>query len=516
MGNVACANLACSDGIDSHDEILKEAQKTIHFSGMPAPKTASDYRTKTETSFLRHEIHKNWKSMIDIVEVTAFHVLQAEELLRREREIENHNHEARRPHLMSNSIGPSKSPSMPISSVELANMVNSDETDEPAGRYLSSDDEEEPGREQSYDDDDTVDNDSTQSTISRSELSSLTRRDSGRLTVRSLLLNEHPFCGLFACLEDPDQLEYLQKVKAHASILYLQLPTQYASVFCHDITRLAAETDPIQSIAPKLSISSGLLSNRTTKLGDCDSQIDPQENIPSDSSSAAEPVFEIVPPCRPVRLLAPALSFMDLAMTGSLGLINAAAKRIHSRVKAPDRYIVLLNRRSGIPLAVCAKQASSTPGGKLNVRIYSTSQRGFRQAHAATTRQLGLDWSHNQSLPLYSWADVVMDGSYPNRVTLTVFLATSSDGIFHARPSFKAVHDSLSPAEILVSCWNDKSESYDDCAVISLGRDGSSSTPKEIFWRLAITRGIDPALMLCFAAILDEALAASVQQQHAW
>merc|ERR1712086_811649 len=86
----------------------------------------------------------------------------------------------------------------------------------------------------------------------------------------------------------------------------------------------------------------------------------------------------------------------------------------HQYEKTPDHCIVLVNRRSGSPLAVCAmKETSSSP----IVRIYYTRQIAFAQKPTTTTQQLGLDWADD--LPLYAYAEVNYKGDFPDEMNFS-------------------------------------------------------------------------------------------------
>ena len=212
------------------------------------------------------------------------------------------------------------------------------------------------------------------------------------------------------------------------------------------------------------------------------------------------------PPSSPIRLMVTDAPYMDLAITGSLGLVNRPRSRPlmssppRKQLKSPAHYIVLMNRRSGIPLAVCALKAAST--GPPVVRIYTTKRRVFGQRPAASTKKLGLDWS--ESLPLYTWAEIVTEGKYPDVVKYSIFMATGSDGRFEDTPSYRATHyASVSPVIHMVG-RTERDVTHTGCAVISLSQDKDATDEHGVFFHLSIARGIDPALIICFAAFLDE------------
>ena len=492
MGNVACAKLADDGSITGDNEVLVEA-RSLYCSDHTSPLVVDrDYQTKTEAAYLQHSSYQEQKSMVDMSEVTTFLVFQAEELLKREDE------QGSQPGRKGKQDNTSRSPvreELGEPGNVATDMVCIESADDPqtSSKLVVS---EVPQLLQESDD--HSDNDSLQ-TMQNSKLSERRRIERGRRTARSLRMNENPLCGVLVCLEDPDRIDYLDRIRAHASSLYLRMPSKCSPYIQSNLARLMSEKDLIVSLAVNLCNSSPIMASGRLRESGPSTEAVSATKVPSCGPGPAS---------RPIGLLVSGLSFMDLAIAGSLGLTKTSTKRKHIKVRAPDRFLVLMNRQSGVPLAVCAKEIASESGTP-NIRIFSTSRRMYAQPHAATTRQLGLDWCSSQSL--YSWAEIATKGTYPDKVTYTIFLATGSDGMFEALPTFKATHDPSTPAEILVSRWNDRTDTYTGCAVFSLSRDAEEN----VFFRLAIMRGIDPALMLCFAAIIDEGLAKVMRQQFA-
>lgn len=256
------------------------------------------------------------------------------------------------------------------------------------------------------------------------------------------------------------------------------------------------------------------------------------------------------PPSTPIYILATGSVFLDLAVTGCLGLANRRniapfdiyGDRLEppfllqqQAVPSPSHYLVLMNRRSGAPIAVAALKKDSSTGSPI-ARLFATKKRLLTQRQAATTRQLGLDWwqdvttllsepeSNNSSstLPLYTWAELVTQGRYPGRVKYSMFLATGSDGHFEAVPRYTAIHESSTSPEIQVlGRTDDRLGHRQPVAVLSLcaGRnseddeDSSKSTSSDIFFRISVARGMDPALMIVFCSMVDEMLELSMQTQ---
>jgi len=207
---------------------------------------------------------------------------------------------------------------------------------------------------------------------------------------------------------------------------------------------------------------------------------------------------------------------MDLAVTGSLGLVDRQKSRRREPatqrkvLKSPEHYMVLLNRRSGIPLAVCELEAATR--GPPVVRIYATKRRTFGQRPAASTKALGLDWT--DSFPLYTWAEIVTEGHYPEQVRYSIFMASGSDGRFEENPSYRAVQGASGSPVIRMVGRTEREDSYSGCAVLSFDCGEDSAGDNDIFFRLSLSKGIDPALLLCFAAFIDESMEKTMRMQY--
>ena len=202
--------------------------------------------------------------------------------------------------------------------------------------------------------------------------------------------------------------------------------------------------------------------------------------------------------------------FLDLAFTGSLGLVprterppRRVASSRHNQ-KSPDHYIVLINRISGTPIAVCSQKADST--SKPIVRIYATKRRVFGQRPAATTVQLGLDWGGN--LPLFAWAEIVTDSMFPNPLQFSMYMASGSDGRFATHPTFLASFEDHGESVIKIVGRTDMERASTGCALISLQVYGDST-----FFEMGIASGIDPSLVMCFTAVMDEIIEKSMRLQ---
>lgn len=220
-----------------------------------------------------------------------------------------------------------------------------------------------------------------------------------------------------------------------------------------------------------------------------------------------------LPPSTPIRTLVTNSILADLALTGSLGLVPRKSHLpLPSNRKRPDHYLVLLNRRSGAPLAVCSLRAGTT--GPPVMRIYATKPRLYGQKKAADTRQLGLGWCPD-NWSLFAWAEVVTEGRYPDPLRYSIYMASGSDGRFEELPSYRARHDeNLESPLVRVIGRTERERNYAPCALVSLCRMEDSFDEDDIFLRLSISKGIDPALIVCFASFVDELLEKSMHLQN--
>lgn len=224
-------------------------------------------------------------------------------------------------------------------------------------------------------------------------------------------------------------------------------------------------------------------------------------------------------------------SLFDLAIIGCLGLVpreenhnplrSSRRQLRHLHENSSEHCIVLMDKKSGSPLAVCAMKGTL---GSNVVRIYYTRQIAFAQKPTTTTQQLGLDWADD--LPLYAWAEVHAKGEFPEKMSFTVFIANRFDGSISSQPSYMAhldgqvVNDNAgirSPVMRMVG-RTDSERKMSGCALIWIQSDEVvSSCPgnhSDLSFRINLARGIDPAFLICFTAIVDEFLEKSMRVRY--
>ena len=258
---------------------------------------------------------------------------------------------------------------------------------------------------------------------------------------------------------------------------------------------------------PNSPTPAGMASNISTpSKRETAPQLTPISSDASSRSSATPGVaFGSGVSSSPIRLLADDSSFLDLAITGSLGLVNRGSGKGNSlsgspsKQKSPLHYTVLINRRSGVPLAVCALKSHHGPPV---VRIYATKQRVVGQRPAASTGDLGLTWT--DSFPLFAWAEFTTEGEFPMPTQYSLYMASGSDGRFEKEPSYRASHQRTGSPDISMIGRTQTETEYKGCALLSFVSDENNDD--EPFLSLSISRGIDPALLICFAAIVDETM----------
>eukprot|EP00535_Pseudo-nitzschia_heimii_P008336 CAMPEP_0197190022 /NCGR_PEP_ID=MMETSP1423-20130617/20842_1 /TAXON_ID=476441 /ORGANISM="Pseudo-nitzschia heimii, Strain UNC1101" /LENGTH=638 /DNA_ID=CAMNT_0042642301 /DNA_START=163 /DNA_END=2076 /DNA_ORIENTATION=- len=223
---------------------------------------------------------------------------------------------------------------------------------------------------------------------------------------------------------------------------------------------------------------------------------------------------------------------LDLAITGSLGLVprdqdhnalRSSRRQLRRNYERnPNHCIVLIDNKSGSPLAVCALKEifDSTV-----VTIYYTRQIAFAQKPTTTTQRLGLDWVDD--LPLYTYAEVTSQGDFPDKMNFTVFVTNRFDGSLSSQPSYmaylggQAMNDNATiRSAVMKMVGRTASErSMSGCALIWIQSDevmtgGRRENFSDLSFHINLARGIDPAFLICFTAIVDEILEKSMRIRY--
>ena len=287
--------------------------------------------------------------------------------------------------------------------------------------------------------------------------------------------------------------------EAFYNVLYLKMKLNLADYYLNHYLTMFPESITPTGVVRAVTACSGRKREEAPWL----------KSISSDSSSSSS-----IPPevgfgsgvtSSPICLLADGSTFMDLAITGSLGLVDRKSWKgspvagSPAKQKSPEHYIVLINQRSGVPLAVCALKSRHGPP---IVRIYATTKRVVGQKPAASTGDLGLTWS--DSYPLFAWAEFTTEGEFPMPTYYCLYMASGLSGRFEKEPSYRASHQITGSPDISVVGRTQSETEYSGCALLSIVSDEKSDVKP--FLSLSISLGIDPALLICFAAIVDETM----------
>jgi hypothetical protein len=348
--------------------------------------------------------------------------------------------------------------------------------------------------------------------------SDLLRRDIGRIIQRSNQnkgfmcgserYEEPRGCGTTQLVRKNEKSNlYDHTIEEHVIVLDLKMSVKWWTFYKRHLLRRMPDDDLTLTISNCIeNVCSDPL---TTKKSQLFSQ---RIEALTSKSKHTDLEFGSGPFSSPIRLLATNSVFLDLSITGSLGLARTQRRprcTLGKRgLKTPDQYIVLMNRRSGVPLVVCALKASAMDSPPI-VRFYTTKQRINGQDAVTTTQKLGLKWC--KSLPLYTWAEVVTEGTYPDRVRYSIHVAIHKSGKFEILPSYRAIHLHPGSPDILVVGKTEREKAHFGCAALSLCRD-DNAVKEDTFLKVSICRGIDPALLICFAAFIDENMEATMKQ----
>ena len=206
----------------------------------------------------------------------------------------------------------------------------------------------------------------------------------------------------------------------------------------------------------------------------------------------------------PVLLAVDESSFLDIVVHGSLGLVDnkrSSSASGKARRKLKD-YLIIGKRQTDCPLLVCALKSRK---GKPVVRIFSAKPRTPLQEASIESDKLGIT---TDSYPLYAWAELRTEGSFPDANT-KYFLHESTGDInqFHKTPLFTASHESAGSTELNIFVQRVVGKGYSKdplhCAR-SVVRSDSKMCEQETNYMISIVKGVDFANILSMVAIIDE------------
>jgi hypothetical protein len=184
-------------------------------------------------------------------------------------------------------------------------------------------------------------------------------------------------------------------------------------------------------------------------------------------------------------------SFLGLRLTGSLGLFGFDD---HSSSHYEKDYLILRDSK-GIPLTVCALKSPHEPPV---VRIYATKPCIKGQISAGSSDFIAIA---GPNVDLYAFAEIRTEGSFPYPVRYNVYLSAGQAGMYEKDPKYKGSHPVPGSSDItFVGRWG-KELTYRGCCLLTVD---SEEDANESYFQLSLSKGIDPALFICLAAIIDE------------
>ena len=184
-------------------------------------------------------------------------------------------------------------------------------------------------------------------------------------------------------------------------------------------------------------------------------------------------------------------SFLGLRLTGSLGLFGFDE---HSSSHYEKDYLILRDSK-GTPFAVCALKSPHEPPV---VRIYATKPCIKGQISAGSSDFIAIA---GPNVDLYAFAEIRTEGSFPYPVRYNVYLSAGQAGMYEKGPKYKGSHPVPGSSDItFVGRWC-KELTYRGCCLLTVD---SEEDANETYFHLSLSKGIDPALFICLAAIIDE------------
>ena len=179
---------------------------------------------------------------------------------------------------------------------------------------------------------------------------------------------------------------------------------------------------------------------------------------------------------RPITYALDDASFLDLALTGSLGLVES--QQSSSRYKKD--YLILKNIKKDTPIAVCALKS---PHEAPVVRVYAAKPRIAGQIPAASTSDIGLP---GVEVDLYAWAEFATEGEFPFPVRYSIYLSTGEEGKYEKEPSYKGSHPVLGSPDISVVGRTSKELIYRGCCLLSVHSDENNDEEPLLGYRYLV------------------------------
>jgi len=255
----------------------------------------------------------------------------------------------------------------------------------------------------------------------------------------------------------------------------------------------------------KLSLPSNPFESRN------DSYIEVTENVPnlvlaqsieSELTNNSNPAKEN---SDPINLHSDGSSFLNLSMSGSLGLAQHEKETLASglspsKVKRKSIYdtrLFLQDENSNKLVAMCCLNLKN---GDPCMTVYSPLPKSEGQYPAMHVSFEGKR--------LYRWAEITARGEFPFPVRYSIHLTGCRD-IINTEPSYRACHVKAGNPNIQVVGRTEGEHHMTGCCSItlepSLHDDGGN-------FSIVVARGVDPTLFICLTAFMDELLESSMRR----
>ena len=186
-------------------------------------------------------------------------------------------------------------------------------------------------------------------------------------------------------------------------------------------------------------------------------------------------------------------SFLGLALGGSLGL---ASLGVSSPSNYEKDYLILRDSSTGVPLAVCALKS---PHKEPVVRIYATKPCIRSQISAGSSSDIGIV---GPSVDLFAFAEFRTEGSFPYPMRYALYFSSGEEGKYEPDPKYKGSHPVPGLPNVTFVGRPGRDPTYRGCCLLTTKE--SKEYINQSNCQISISKGIDSALFVCIAAIIDE------------
>jgi hypothetical protein len=240
------------------------------------------------------------------------------------------------------------------------------------------------------------------------------------------------------------------------------------------------------------------------------------------SSSEQSSAFPTTNAFTPVLLAVDSSSFLDVAVSGCLGLIDSHSRKASPACRNQNKnYLMIGNRQSGKPMLVCFLKSTK---GKPDVRIYATRPRIPEQEPITKSDELGIT---EEPFPLYSWAELRIESEFPDEnAKYFLHMSTGAKNRFQRRPLYSAYHECAGSTDLTVlrrkedregkgsSKDEDRKSEFLHCARVCVRTD-SSMCNQETSYMISVVKDAGFANILAMVAIIDELIEFAMRKKCA-